>query len=93
MELGEAEHIYIIGYSLPDIDAFFNLLYALGTVGDSVLRRFRVYNPDKTGSTERRFKALLGPGARARFEYRAMKFKEAIADLQKDFEPTSWSAF
>ena len=31
--LGEARTIFIIGYSLPETDAFFRLLYALGTVG------------------------------------------------------------
>ena len=32
-EMGEAESIFVIGYSLPPSDAFFRYLYALGTVG------------------------------------------------------------
>jgi hypothetical protein len=30
--LSEAEHIFIIGYSLPETDQFFRYLYGLGTV-------------------------------------------------------------
>jgi hypothetical protein len=50
-ELSEAQDIYAIGYSYPKSDAFFRYLYALGTVGGPVLRKFWVFNaaPDRGG--------------------------------------------
>ena len=45
-ELSEAENIFVIGYSLPESDSFFQYLYGLGAVGDFPLRRFWVVDPD-----------------------------------------------
>ena len=42
-ELEEAEYIFVIGYSLPPTDAFFKLLYALGTVGSTPIRKIVVF--------------------------------------------------
>ncbi|MFC3853050.1 hypothetical protein ACFOSD_09430 [Salinispirillum marinum] len=83
--LEEAEYIFIIGYSLPETDAFFRLLYGLGTVGETLLKKVVVYNPDQSGVTESRFKDMLGPGALARFEYKPMVFSEAIGDIRNFF--------
>lgn len=44
-ELGEAEYIFIIGYSLTATDVFFRLLYALGTVGDTPLKKSKSLTP------------------------------------------------
>lgn len=91
--LSEAEHIFIIGYSLPETDSFFRHLYALGSVGSTPLRRIVVFNPDNTDSIKQRFESLLGPGARARYEYHPKTFDEAITHIQwlfrKDGEPPS----
>jgi hypothetical protein len=81
-ELEEAEYIFIIGYSLPETDAFFRLLYGIGTVGDKPLKKVIVYNPDDTGVIEQRFKGMLGPGALARFEYKPLKFDKCIDDIR-----------
>lgn len=83
--LGEAHTILICGYSLPETDAFFRLLYALGTVGASPLEKIIVYNPDKSGKTDERFKQMLGPGAIARYEYKSMFFHQAINDIKQLF--------
>lgn len=83
--LGEAHTILICGYSLPETDAFFRLLYALGTVGELPLERIIVYNPDNTGQTNERFKQMLGPGAIARYEYKPLLFNEAINDVKRLF--------
>lgn len=83
--LEEAEYIFIIGYSLPETDAFFRLLYGLGTVGEALLKKVIVYNPDQSGVTESRFRDMLGPGALARFEYKPMVFSEAISDIRNFF--------
>lgn len=84
-ELEEAEYIFIIGYSLPETDAFFRLLYGLGTVGYKPLKKIIVYNPDGSGVTEDRFRKMMGPGALARFEYKPLKFKESISDIKGIF--------
>lgn len=84
-ELEEAEYIFVLGYSLPETDAFFRLLYGLGTVGKTPLKTFTVYNPDDSGSTEKRFKEMLGPGALARFNYRQLYFDKSINDIQSMF--------
>jgi hypothetical protein len=95
-ELGEAENIIVIGYSLPRSDSFFPLLFGLGTVGDQPLRRFWVFDPDeKVGD---RFREMLGPGAQQRFKHFAthrlrdpqvpnavvpMRFDHAIKELKE----------
>ncbi len=84
-ELREAENIFVIGYSLPESDAFFRYLYALGTVGPTPLKRFRVYNPDVSGVVEKRFEDMLGPGAQQKFGYHDMKFWESINDIRGTF--------
>jgi hypothetical protein len=77
-ELESAKEIIVIGYSLPETDFFFRNLYALGTVGETFIRRFAVFNPDASGQVKGRFQSLVGPGARDRFEYHATKFVSAI---------------
>jgi hypothetical protein len=85
--LSEAEDIFVVGYSLPETDAFFRYLYALGTANrDKVLRRFWVFNPkEEGGEVDMRFKALLGPGAQQRYKYYAVTFEDSISIIQKQF--------
>ena len=84
-ELGEAEYIFIIGYSLTETDVFFRLLYALGTVGNTPLRKIEVFNPDDSGATRNRFESLMGPGAIARFDYKAIRFEDSIGIITRYF--------
>ena len=84
-ELAEAENIFVIGYSLPDSDAFFRYLYGLGTVGDFPLKRFWVFDPDETGGVKSRFEALLGSGARSRFRPFRSTFDESISVMRNGF--------
>jgi hypothetical protein len=84
-ELKDAENIFVIGYSLPPTDEFFRHLYSLGTAGKAILQRFWVFNPDRTGTVEERFRRLLGPGAEQRFEYFAETFGAAISRISKTF--------
>lgn len=81
-ELAEATNIFVSGYSLPETDAFFRYLYGLGTVGGSLLKRFWVFDPD--AEVHRRFRDLLGPGAKARFRAEPINFEGAIGLLQKE---------
>ncbi|MFN7929916.1 MAG: hypothetical protein U0Y68_18610 [Blastocatellia bacterium] len=83
--LSEAEYIFIIGYSLPTTDSFFRHLYALGSVGPTPLRKIIVFNPDASGETDQRFRDLLGPGAKARYEYQKMTFEQANIHIKELF--------
>jgi len=78
-ELTDAEYIFILGYSLPETDAFFRLLYALGTVGNNPLKKIEIYNPENSGQTKKRFEDIIGPGAKARFKYYPTRFSDAIS--------------
>lgn len=82
-ELGEAENIFVIGYSLPESDSFFRYLYALGAVGQNPLRRFWVFNPDL--AVKARFESLLGPGARSRFHFEPANFGSAMNVILPEF--------
>lgn len=87
-ELTDAEHIFVIGYSLPDTDGFFRTLYALGVVGPQPLKSFEVFNPEPAGGlVDQRFRALLGPGAQARYHYHPTGFRKAIPHLIGTFPP------
>ncbi len=88
-ELEDAEYIFIIGYSLPETDAFFRLLYGLGTVGSTPLKKIAVYNPDTKGEIYKRFLNMLGPGASARFDFLKLNFKESIGNIRSIFPPRS----
>lgn len=81
-ELHEAENIYVVGYSLPPTDQFFRLLYALGTVGPTRIKRFWVINPDP--NVERRFRTLLGPAAKSRFRMMVYPFQAGIRALNEE---------
>lgn len=81
LHLAEADSIFIIGYSLPETDSFFRHLFALGSVGESALRRMVVFNPDLTGSVDQRFRSMLGPGSIARYQYVAKTFEDSIPHI------------
>ena len=84
--LSEAQYIFIIGYSLPETDAFFRHLYALGSVGREPLRRIEVFNTDESQYTDERFRRLLGPGALARYAYHKNTFAMAIPAIREYFK-------
>lgn len=84
-ELTDAENIFVIGYSLPETDGFFRTLYALGTVGGTPLKRIWVFDPDPSGEVQGRFRALIGPGAAARFRYFPMIFSGTLGAIRQEF--------
>ena len=76
-ELSECEYLFIIGYSLPDTDAYFKLLYALGSCSNEKLfRKIIICNPDK--DVESRFASIFGPGAQARYLFTPYTFYNAL---------------
>jgi hypothetical protein len=80
-ELQSATSIFVCGYSLPETDSFFRYLYGLGTVGSEPLERFWVFDPSEV--VHARFRSMLGPGARARFEAHPLLFEGAVQYLRK----------
>jgi len=88
-ELGQAENIFVIGYSLPESDAFFRYLFALGTVGDTRLKRLWVINPDPDKSVQGRFEAMVGRGILSRLHFLRGEeglFHKAIGAIEKELQ-------
>jgi NAD-dependent SIR2 family protein deacetylase len=79
--LSEAEVIVVFGYSLPETDQFFRYLYALGTVGDTILKCFIVVDPDPSDQVMERFQSLLGPGVKNRFIPIKKTFADALDEV------------
>lgn len=83
-ELAEAENIYVIGFSLPDTDQFFRYFCALALTSDSYLRRFWVFDPEKDGEVEKRFRDWLGHDTGLAFEKHTLAFSDAVSQLQTE---------
>jgi NAD-dependent SIR2 family protein deacetylase len=75
-EMSDAEHIFVIGYSLPDTDWFFNYLYGLGVEMETPVEGFYVYNSDQ--AAKMRFEKLLGPGLTGKFYFYNTTFENAV---------------
>ena len=76
-ELGSADNIVVIGYSMPVTDTFFKYLFALGSDSDVHLEKFVVINGTEGGQSEQRFKDLLGPMSAKAFRYHSFVFSGA----------------
>jgi hypothetical protein len=81
-EIADAENIFIIGYSLPETDSFFRYLYALGSESTKRLRNFIIVNKDNSGTTEKRFRELIGKGIENRFHYIASTFQDGLSSIK-----------
>ena len=79
LELKDAENIFVLGYSLPSTDLFFNYLFALGVDMKTILKGFYVYNTDPTA--KERFQNLLGSGIEQRFQFYNLPFEEAVRKI------------
>ncbi len=75
-ELKDAETIFILGYSLPDTDWFFNYLFALGVDMRTHIKGFYVYNSDPL--VAERFRDILGQDVIQRFFPYAITFEDAV---------------
>lgn len=85
-ELADAENIFVCGYSLPATDQFFRYLYGLGTIGQKLVKRFWVFDPDPDGSVEKRFRELLGSAVSERFKAVRTTFAEAIPMIREELQ-------
>ena len=85
LELSDAENIFVSGYSLVESDSFFRYLFALGSVGQTRIKRFWVFDPDEQDIVRPRFEQLIGSGTKSRFEFRKQAFGEAITSIANEF--------
>lgn len=92
-ELMTAQNILIFGYSLPENDNFFRYLYSLGTISDTVLKRFWVFDPNRE-EVEKRYARMLGEYALDCFKVFGMTFEQALdslnSELKKEDLDQSW---
>jgi hypothetical protein len=78
----DAESIFTVGYSLPETDIFFRQFFALASIGDTILRRFWVFDPSSQPFT--RFSNLLGgyvitnPGCLEHFSLKAPQVDDVV---------------
>lgn len=80
-ELSEAENIFVVGYSLPETDVFFQYLFSLGVTSQHPLRRFWVFDP--APEVKDRYLRLLGNSVKSRFQFFEQTFSQAIGTLHR----------
>lgn len=85
-ELSDAEHIVVVGYSMPSTDQFFHYLLSLGMVGKSFLRNLVVCDPDERVAG--RFESLLSSATRPRLSRIHADFSSALEQLQQKLKWT-----
>lgn len=83
--LRTAQNIYVIGYSFPQTDMFFRYLYSLGTLSNSIINRFWIFDIDAENSAKRFKENLIGQQLinSGRFEPIKCKFSEVSSVLMK----------
>jgi hypothetical protein len=82
--ISTGRHIHVIGYSLPESDAFFRYLFALSTLENPSIREFGVYDISPENSPiYNRYNSLLGNGIKEYFTYHSLTFAQAIRDMIK----------
>lgn len=86
-ELSNAENIFVVGYSYPETDNFFKYFLALGILGEKLIKKFWIFNPDQ--SIEDRFKSLLGPRINKKYKFEKIPFSEAIKYLDDNSDVPS----
>jgi hypothetical protein len=82
LELSDAENIFVSGYSLTETDSFFRYLFALGSVGQKLIKRFWVFDPSQ--EVHDRFLTLTGSAAKARFMFFNEPFSKAIGIIRRE---------
>ena len=75
--LREAEYLFFIGYSMPESDAFFRYLFALGTAGSTRIKKIHVIdiNPEK-GVVDQHYRSLFSPSSINRYKYDKSEFEQ-----------------
>lgn len=83
-ELSNATNIFVSGYSLSESDLFFRYLFALGSVGQTLIKRFWVFDPEVI--VDQRFQKLIGPSIRARYHHFRNPFQDMISVVGGEFK-------
>lgn len=86
LELSNATSIFVSGYSLSPTDLFFRYLFALGSVGQTLIKRFWVFDTDTTDEVNNRFRQLIGPGAKGRYKYITSPFNKMFPLVRQEFQ-------
>ena len=84
LELTKAENILICGYSHPETDNFFKYLFALGISGESIIKRFIVYDPDQ--ELEKKYRNILGRSLEEKYIFEETYFGSFAEDLHNILE-------
>lgn len=81
-ELSDSEYIFVIGYSLPPTDLFFQYLLALGMIDALPIKGFWVFDPET--KTRERFEKLIGPRLKnnRKFHSENKYFRGAIYEIK-----------
>lgn len=85
-ELSTATNIFVSGYSLSEADLFFRYLFALGSVGKTLIKRFWVFDPDTGNVINERFQKLIGPGTKDRYKYIPEVFSKTFPYIRQEFK-------
>jgi hypothetical protein len=88
LELGQANNIITIGYSMHSTDSFFRYLFAFGSESESKVRSFIVVNPDI--SVKPKFESLIGPGIKKRFRFISDKFNTFAYEFASYLDSTDF---
>jgi hypothetical protein len=59
------------------------MLYALGTVSRTIVKRFWIFDPDPRASFEERFQAILGSATKQKLLLQRSQFSDAIGKLEE----------
>ena len=86
-ELAEADKIIVVGYSLPETDAFFKYLFALGTDSPTRIKRFMVIDPSSKALEN--FQNLIGRGIENKFIQKQLPFKAATGNIASEVRKQS----
>ncbi|TGK01407.1 hypothetical protein EHQ53_08080 [Leptospira langatensis] len=81
--LGDANQIFVFGYSFPESDLLFRYLYAIGSMGISIIKNFFYIDPNILNT--QKVQAILGPAVEKKFIPLNLKFGDSFASLSDDF--------
>ena len=87
--LSNAQNIFVVGYSMPETDAFFRHLFALSTMNVSWLKRFWVFDIETEGIVDKRYRKFLGPIPTRAYKYFPNDFTIVGGVIGKIIRPTS----
>ena len=85
--LDSADEIFVIGYSLPEADAFFRYLFALGTQSRTRVQRMLVVNPGH--DVRPKFERFIGQGLRQQLQFAEDGyFQNAVSQINAMLQET-----